>query len=492
MKKVYFFEFWNCTPHLETAFELAKQHVDAGDEVHFHFGGHDTLFQEGLSISLRHKLVRYGLMALPECRGAQLLAAPNFHFYPRMAMQAVQWRAPQTTWSVAALREYRHGEYEAGLSALSSLITLTRTGAPDFVQWHDKTNEILASGIQVYETVRTLLAEQKPDLVYVFNGRFSSYRAVLDAARAEGVPFLVHERGADKTRYYLQPYMPHYIEKRQQEMLALWQQEGSTPQAQAIARQFFADRRKGKDQGWHSFSRQQLAGLLPDIDSRCRLVTYFSSSDDEYVAVGDIYQWRYWPDQRRAVECLLQVCARHPEIQLVIRLHPHLALKSATDQQAWLAMARHQHVTVISPDSKIDTYALMDASDVVVSALSTTGIEAVHWGKPSINLGPSAYEVLDATYVPQNEAELEALLLDENLQADPGKTLAFGYYYSVFGNPFRYYEPETLFSGRFLGVNLQATPAWLAWPIRVWRWEASRFSNKSKNTQKKSTDRNNQ
>lgn len=467
MKKVYFFEFWNCTPHLETSLELAKKHLDAGDEVHYHFCGHDALYQERLSLAASNRMVRLGLAQLPECRGAALLESPPFHFYPRTAFAPVNWQAPDTPWTPESLTAFNWQGYEGGLAAYSSLVTLTGSAMPDLAYYHEQVNTMLRSGMQVYAGVRAMLAQQKPDLVYVFNGRFCNYRAVMNAAQACNVHYLLHERGANMHRYYLQPYMPHDTHRMQAEMLAAWQQVAGDPHARQVAEAFFVDRRRGKDQGWVSFTREQQAGSLPPLDKSKRTLAYFSSSDDEYVAVGDIYKWEGWRDQFDAVNNLIELCRQQGDIQLVMRLHPHLAKKPAADRDRWLGFQAQPGITVIPPESAIDTYALIEAADLVVTAGSTVGIEAVYWGRPSITLGPSLYSDFGATFEPRSEAELHTLLASPHLTVDPARALAYGYFMSTFGHEFVYYEPDSLFSGKFLGVNLQTLP-WLAcWARKV-------------------------
>jgi hypothetical protein len=103
----------------------------------------------------------------------------------------------------------------------------------------------------------------------------------------------------------------------------------------------------------------------------------------------------------------------------------------------------------------VDSYELLLASDIVAACGSTIGIEAIFWNKPSICLGPSLYGSLDAVYEPKGLSELERLVTSDQLAVDPEKALPYGYYMSTFGDKFVHYEAETLFRGKFLGVDLQ-------------------------------------
>src|SRR5690606_17954792 len=179
-----------------------------------------------------------------------------------------------------------------------------------------------------------LLEEQRPDLLYVFNGRYCHPRAVLRAAEKAGVRVAIHERGADMHRFVARPFVPHDRERIQGEMLEAWERRG--PAAEAEANAWYEERRKGSPRDWWSFTELQKRELLPELPSGKRIVTYFSSSDDEVAAIGEVYRWIGWEDQIDAVKGLVDVVAELPDTHLVIRLHPHLLKKHPEDLHRWL------------------------------------------------------------------------------------------------------------------------------------------------------------
>ena len=457
--KVFFFEFWHSSPHLGTAFELAQSHLDNGDEVCFYFGGHELTYCGHTRISPDSKFVKYGLYELPEIRAASLVTGDRFYFYPRMNLDKNAYRElSHSIESLEELKEYSYGDYKAGLSVLSSLVSKTRCSAPSFSAHADIIETMLCDGERIYEFVRAILTEISPDLVYVFNGRFYESRAVLDAARSASVQVKIHERGGNLEHYSLREFMPHDRFKIEAEMHDRWELDKELPNAREIARSFFVERRQGVEQAWKSYTVNQSKDLLPDFNPDMRVVTYFSSSDDEYVAVGDIYKWENWENQFQAVEDLIAACRAIPDIQLIVRIHPHLSEKSEYDRRKWLSLEANPEVAVVHPESPVDSYALIEASDIVVTAGSTVGIEAVFWGTPSINLGPSLYSRLRATYQPGGARELTDLLLRSDLVVKSELALPYGYYASVFGTPHFYYKSTGVSTGRFKGVDFMKVP----------------------------------
>ena len=253
--------------------------------------------------------------------------------------------------------------------------------------------------------------------------------------------------------------MPHNKELIQKEMIENWDNITNKSQAKEIAIKWFNDRRSGIDTDWFSYSKNQIKNLLPEIDSSKKTVTYFHSSDDEYAAIGDQFLWKGWKDQYDAVVNLIKVVDSSNSINLIIRLHPHMVKKSLTENFKWKSRQKYSSkIIVIDPESKIDSYALVEKSDIIVSSGSKIGIESVYLNKPSILLGPSPYDSLDLTYSANSIEEL-ADLLNQNLKPISNENLyKYSYWWATHGDKFIYYNAESLSSGKFLNINLQKKP----------------------------------
>jgi len=141
------------------------------------------------------------------------------------------------------------------------------------------------------------------------------------------------------------------------------------------------------------FTGGQKLGRGIDVAPDETLVTYFSSSGDE-IAELDLDWADFFDGQEEAVKAVADACAVHG-YRFVVRTHPHKRFKPADDVAAW-----HRAVQRANPDvhldehSEVDSYTLMEQSDVVVTYGSTTGVEAAFAGRPVIVMGPSAYDEL--------------------------------------------------------------------------------------------------
>jgi hypothetical protein len=448
MKKILFVETTNASPHLETALELAKNHIENGDIVYFYFVGNSVSFSE---FTYSRWLSKFFLTS-PQKKGAKLLDSSSFFFYePLMNEIMIDFKIPMFE-TLEELKAYSYKSFKGGLSTSSSLISFIENSNPHLGTYYKLVSKILLSGISIYEYTLKLISKHEPDLIYFFNGRFANNRAILDAALVTNTPFLIHERGADMFKYSVRPFMPHDAEKIEKEIIEYWNQNNENKEL--IGSQFFEKRRIGVEQGWVSFVKGQNIGEGINAIEGKKLISYFSSSDDEYAAVGDIYKWERWPSQLDAVHSLLEIIRRNPDLFLVIRLHPHMAVKDKSDLKVWLDLPIPENAKLILPEATIDTYKLIEQSSIVITSGSTVGIEAVYWGKPSVCLGPSIYSKLNAVYLPNNSEELERIILDYNLNVDKISSLPYGYYMSSFGINYKYYIPKTLFEGKFLNVNL--------------------------------------
>jgi hypothetical protein len=447
---VYFFETTNSTPHFETSLELAKKHLDLGHTVFYYYLGQAAPF---LDFGDKPSFFR-PFFCLPEYKVKGILKHSNFNYSIISDSKLYfNFKMPDID-SIAELRGFTYKGYSCGLSSLSSLVSILKESQPDINEHKNLLNRIIKSGIFIYEFIHKILLSKKPDLVYLYNGRFANNRAILDACIELGTPFLIHERGANRNKYSLRNYMPHDLKRVKEEIINFTLNVGLN-QLKEIASHFYEDRRNGVEQSWRSFIKEQTKGLSIGTNVLGKkVITYFSSSEDEYVAVGDIVKWDRWPNQYSAIKDLISIIKKYSNLELIIRIHPHLSFKARSELKFYHELEVIPNLKLIWPDDKVDSYEQLEKSDVIVTCGSTVGIESVYWGKPSICLGPSRYDHLDAVYLPTNKEELEALLLKNDLIVDSSKSFPYGYYSSLYGVDFKYYTPETLFSGKFLGIDL--------------------------------------
>jgi len=465
-------ESFSWSPHLETAGEIAITQAISGKKVGFSFINEDN--PDDIRVipgNLLTKLIGVGwqrkvrqLEKYLRKYGVEILHEESLSSQVYLQIKDFFNNTPQ---SLDDLKNYTYKDAELGLATVSSLISQTKSLHPDPDANRLLIQRYLRFASTTYEKARALMLRYQPKTIISFNGRFACAKAIFEAAKSLGIEVQYHERGATYDRYQLYQEQPHDTSYIRQLIQDYWQR--SDLDKEEIGHSFYKRKKQGDGIGWISFVSTQQKNLVPEKIKERHQIVYFSSSDDEFAAVGDLVRQPIFKDQRDAMRFLIDWVATQNDCDLTIRVHPHLQHKSSEDCEWWNSL-QGKNLQVIPSNSNIDSYALMNWADVVISYGSTAGIEAAYWGKPSILLGDSGYSGLGCVYEPANKAEVYALLADRNLAPLPQeKCLPYGYFSLVMGIKYRYYSPANLSGGIFLGKSLNYMPEWYGVVRKLYR-----------------------
>ncbi len=454
MKVAVYSPYATVAPHFETELELIQRHLDAGDSV-------DYLVCRGGLGNCDFNAARVAANCASCCgrrdHGIEKLAGPVL-----VSELGTEGGRPPV-WPELVEREklqgFRLGDFDIGFAVLSSVVSMVRDPEPDLRTLQPFVRTFLDAAWQTWTHTRDYLAVERPDRVYVFNGRFASMRAVLRACQSAGVECAIHERGCDPGHFQLfYDHLPHDIGRIAARMREHWAAAEGTDRADAASRWFRGRReRSGKD--WISYVRDQQPGQLPvGWDNSKRNVVIFSSSDDEFVSISDSWQDRLYATQLDGIGALAgSLAAMEPQLHFWLRMHPNQGKANNATTRAMRAL-QLSNLTVLQPESPIDTYALMDASEKTVTFGSSTGIEAVWWERPSVLLGPCYYRGFAGPYRATSHAMATQLVASHLVPGPRDEAAIYGYWYQTNGEPFRYFEADGFFHGRFRGEVLYARP----------------------------------
>ena len=265
--------------------------------------------------------------------------------------------------------------------------------------------ESLLSFAYAYDQTLNLMQNRKSTCLIAFNGRFLHDAAAVEAAKELNVPVLSFDYGGNETDYDLTVGAVHDwsgLQTRMKDLYAGWDPR----EREEIGSRWFENRRRHIDERNSLYVESQVIGRMPDLPKTSRLVVFFSSSGDE-ISELDLDWGNYFEGQPGALSAVARVCRERDDTVLVVRTHPHKRMKPRRDVEDW-----HHAVVEASPDihidewADVDSYALMDAADVVITYGSTTGVEAAFAKKPVIVMGPSAYDELECATRVSSESEL--------------------------------------------------------------------------------------
>lgn len=462
--KILFQLIYLSTPHFETELELIADHLERGDDVYILTcqGEFGTCFanywhQESQCMSCRARCTK-GLSLL-----GQHVNVMRYPFAPQTRYSEI----PDTISDFDTLKAFQVGKAQIGLGAASSLVTrMNGEHRIDTIRYRNEVATELNTAYYVYKAFRQVLVELKPDLVYLFNGRFSTVLPALNACEELNVPYLTHERGGTLDRYQVVASgMPHSSVVTQKEVQSLRERNPDVSYCSCAAK-FFTDRRARVEHSWYSFLNGQRVNVLPKtFDKAKKNIAIFNSTIEEFIAIRD------WGDHiriyRDEIEALSEICsafAHDPFYHFFLRVHPNLKGREISQTREIRALiGRFANLTIIPPESEVDSYALMEQSAVTVTFGSTIGVEASYWGKPSVLLGRALYEDLDCVYTPHSRREVVELLHSDLPPKSRSNALKYGFWELKHGKLFRRYKPESLTAGTFMGTRIEPSL-----PRRVW------------------------
>ena len=468
MNVAVFSPYATVVPHFETELDIAQQHLDAGDQVEFlnctgqlancDFNPNREPERCQQCLGRRNMGLELLTSETPQPQHAQFTAIEDI---PNSRHETLRTKFE----SVEQLIDYRIEEFDIGYAVLSSVVSICRDPEPDLEQHQELVERFATTAWQAYWQSLDFLAQRqsqnKPiDRVYVFNGRFSAMRAVFRACQKMQVDCYLHERGCDGKHYELfENHLLHDLAMIEKAIRDRWEEAASSPDREQVASDWFHDRVNRVEATWHSFVKDQQLEKLPDeFDPNQKNISIFTSSDDEFVSIGKAWQNDVYPNQLVAIDSIARdLHQRQPDTQIYLRVHPNLKDVENKRLSDMFALD-YPNLTVIRPGATIDTYALIGASDTVVSFGSSVGSEAIFWDKPSVLLGPCFYQNLGGVYRSRSHEQTIDLLCQTLAPQDKTGALMYGYWLRTRGLKHKYFQSTGLFDGTFKQQTLYARP----------------------------------
>ena len=439
-------------PHLATDLEIAARHINNGDEVHIIQCSGDLPSCEP---NPNHFKLSCILCKSRRDKGLNLIKLPRQNRHELALNNFIRDQDLPDFSSIQELKAFEVDNVDIGMAVASTLISMVRESNPDLSQYKNFIHKNLLMSIAVYDAIKHHLEEIKPDVFYLFNGRFAALRPALRAAQNIGIKTFTHDRAGILQRYTLtENTIPQDLEYSKNQIEIYWNDERLPIEKEEISKRWFEDRRGGKDQGWFSFTKSQRKGNLPEsFDYTKRNIAIFISSEDEFEAITE-WENPIYKNQTDAIRAMINADIDE-NIRFCLRIHPYLKGLSNTQTQE-LSELNAQNLVVIPAEDKVDSYQLMDACEKVITFRSTIGIESVFWGKPSILVGSAFYEGLEGCYIPKNHDELIDLINRRLNPLTKAGALKYGYWQAVRGEPYKHYTPESIRGGKFMGVYLKS------------------------------------
>lgn len=362
----------------------------------------------------------------------------------------------QTLDEIYSLEYLESLEYKGtniGKGIASSFISLTRDFEVENPKYKSQLNQLYETAISAYELLKTALKQIKPQEVYLFNGRFAESHVLIELCKKASITYFTHE--AASTGHYLlfKNSLPHSIQYRKEVMASTWEKEQAIVR-ENIAIDFYEKKRNGTFKEAYMHTQNQQKYLLPvEWNPSKKNVVIFNSSEDEMKVIEE---WKHnlYRSQNEAIEKICSHYLPNEDIHFTLRIHPNLG-KVDNQQSRELNDFDFNNLTIIKANDVIDSYALIEHADLVLSFGSTIGIEATYLKKPSLMFGRTFYEDEDATYNPKSYHEIYTLIDSINLPPkSQNNTYKYGYFMSTFGTEYKHLEYRSHNDVSFRGTKI--------------------------------------
>lgn len=451
--KVLFAPVYITTPHFETELELMLKHVNLDDEV-FVLQCNENLFSceknpnHFKSICFRCKS-RFK-------KGTSMIENINILRYPESEINYD--RLNDKFKDIEELINYSIDGINLGIGVASSLIDRYHDHKLDTTRYSKEIQIELKSAYLSFKTFEETIKKIKPDLIYIFNGRFSTLLPMILCAEKYNINYYTHERtGGQLNKYTLyENSIPHLFDYAGMEIKKLWKLNFNN--RETTGEVYFNERRNRIEQSWYSFTANQKNNLLPsNIPEDKSIISIFNSTIGEYAAVrGCENPFTFFKDEYDCLTSIFDYYRDDNTLQFYLRIHPNLAgFQNTQIKQLKSFIGKYKNVEIILPESQVDTYKLVDVSDKIIVFGSTIGVEACFWGKPVIALATALYKDIDCCYWPKTFQELHRMIKGDLIPKDRIEALKYGNWEKERGNNFEFVKLESLFKGKFLNKEIK-------------------------------------
>ncbi len=320
-----------------------------------------------------------------------------------------------------------HGA-KVGLAALSTAATMTQITDRELTSRYGPTlDEAWVTAHRAAAAADQLRG--KYDSVYIFNGRTAESRPFCDILSKDS-EILRYDAGGPPDSYVVssKPLYDGYHFARRVTAHATDVEAGT---------RFYESRRNrtpGTDA--HKFTHRQQIGKLPDRKQSVPLISLFTSSEDEFFAIKDHASFGSFGSQFDVALAVAAICREFGK-DFALRLHPHLALKNDSWRSYWpLDRLADLGARIIEPNDPVDSYALLDASQAVVTCGSTISLEAAYSEVPGLIIGENYATHLGVCHFADDSAGIADFLRDPQILPEGrDRAIAYASYKEIGGSP---------------------------------------------------------
>lgn len=343
------------------------------------------------------------------------------------------------------------------LNVVSESLSLTRSKDITRHVPPEVLEEMRQSWALVFTALTNLLNQTPASAMLFFNGRFINEGAARAAALAHHLAVFGFDQGclANSVAIYR-----NHVHERCAVVDAIertWARADPKWRVN-FATAWFESRMNERRDASNIYSANFKGDVSIQAEPGAVLVSVFTSSSDELVSI-DADTGSTPENQSEWIRRLVGIARLDESIKLHIRVHPNLISKNSDELREWhnLLDDLPTNVTLHLSESRVNSYKLVQVSDLVLTFGSTITAEASYLGKPVVELSENVWTLLGVCRSIRSETELLPYLRDPDkalVSCQRQQALKYAVWATWGGEPLRYAKLEGV-DGSLGGVALE-------------------------------------
>lgn len=270
---------------------------------------------------------------------------------------------------------------------------------------------------RTYSAARRWIENERLDAICLFNGRMDGTRAVLEAARHAGLPFVSVERTWFGDGLQILPGENCLGLRNVDKMMVDWRDRPLTrDQALRAVGHVAARFLRRNDKEWRAYNKSAVVTGWPSKGAKRRVLLVPGSRNE----VWGHPDWKtQWPEHTAAYDAMIERLGLGSG-EVVLRCHPNWGeligpVDGARAEKHYTDWATKHGIHCIASKDPTSTLGLIEQCDAVVVSGGTAALEAGILGKQVIAVAPSVYQQAGFQSDANSPGALHALILHATL-----------------------------------------------------------------------------
>ncbi|MFD0763856.1 hypothetical protein ACFQZI_03280 [Mucilaginibacter lutimaris] len=304
----------------------------------------------------------------------------------------------------------------------------------------ERAAEFLKTALANYMQVKSLCQKKEYKYVMFSHGIYCTWQPVAEYCVRNNIKYICYDRGKRNasTNFNVNQPSPDWSFDTAWDRYA---DKQLTPKEHDMVQEYMVDRelQKGDVYSYNPAPREadvlavkNKLGIKPDA----KVITIFTNLIWDAANVArDIA----FPSALNCIEQTINYFKDNPSVHVLVRSHPAEKVLGTNERYGNLIREKFNNqlpanVSVIDPEMDINSFTVIDMSDIGVVNTSTVGLEFAMMAKPIVLISETHYRNKGFTYDPVNTAQyfemLEKLLVNNDLLENQAQ-LAQKYFYMM-------------------------------------------------------------